>query len=125
MKKVLILIIMILFISGCTEEESKNIYHSKWLSTDGYKLLIVDPSENSSISKESCSVYMGDSTLGKCIVVFDKENETLRISWSYCKGSCSNLDNLNVDGVTISKDTKEFILNNIKFKYDSNLKSDI
>ena len=124
MKKILILFITIFLLSGCSDTEPKNIYHSKWVSSEGYRLLIADPAENSKISKESCSVYMGDDTLGTCIATFDKDKGTVTVSWSYWKGKSNYLDNLKVGGVTISKDTEEFEINDIKFKYHSNLMSD-
>ena len=125
MRKILFIlgITLILITTGCDDSSTtKNIYHSKWVSSDGYKLLIADPVENNTITKESCSVYMGEDTLGTCIATFDKSAGTVRITWSYfkCHGS---FDCNKYDSATISSDTSEFTLNDITFKYDSNLKT--
>ena len=96
-----------IFLVGCNNGlQTKNIYHSKWVSSEGYILLITDSTKNNTIVKESCSVYMGEDSLGKCIVNFNKDNGTLIVIWSWCKVACGNPKNFN----TISNDTKEFDL---------------
>ena len=110
MKKVIfgvVGIISMIYLTGCEDSYEKNIYHSEWKSSDGYRILIADPEENSNISTESCAVYMGDDKLGICMVEFNKSSETARIVWSYY--SCKNsLSCLKTESVTISKDTNSF-----------------
>ena len=108
-------ILSILMITGCSSESTnKNIYHSKWKSSNGYTLIINDPELNTKLSKPTCVIRLGEEDLGICIVDFYKETKTLKIQWTYLKGDKNDIE-------TISSDTNSFYLADVKFDFVGNI----
>lgn len=116
-KMILLLIVTTLILTGCDDYSptEKNIYHSKWKSSDGYQLIINDPELNSDINKPMCVIKLGERKIGACTAIFNKNDGTLTLSWV-------DYNPVRILGGTmISKDTSEFSLGDIKFTFEGNI----
>lgn len=98
-----------------TVNGGKNIYNSQWESLSGYVLIINDPEKNPKLSKPTCDVRVGKSSVGMCKVSFDKSNGTLSVTWAY--NATSSIGGGVADNATISKDTTVITLNDTNFIY--------